>query len=256
MTAIFEALSDPTRQRIMALLLDGERPVGDLVDALGVAQPSVSKHLARLKAVGLVDLRADAQRRLYRLTPEPLRDVDVWLQPYLKAPKVDETVELSLCESRQKGWTIVLEAPTAAPADALWAALTEPEKLGAWLGRTSVEPHETGRFKPQFMGSGLVVSGRINIWSPLRKLGYRWRIGSAPENPAVNLLFELAYGSQGACLIVTLDRVPQDTVAEFAALWHAHLERLGPALRGEVEPWDPARLDARLAQYEALTSQD
>jgi DNA-binding transcriptional ArsR family regulator len=80
--AVFEVLAEPQRRRILDLLLDDERPVGELVAALAVSQPAVSKHLRVLREAGLVDVRVDAQRRLYRVRPEPLRAVDEWLAPY------------------------------------------------------------------------------------------------------------------------------------------------------------------------------
>jgi DNA-binding transcriptional ArsR family regulator len=78
----FTALAEPTRRDILDLLRDGERPVGDLVDRLGKSQPVVSKHLRVLRDAGLVDVRADAQRRLYRVRPQPLAEIDEWLAPY------------------------------------------------------------------------------------------------------------------------------------------------------------------------------
>ena len=78
----FAVLAEPTRRTILDLLRDGERPVGDLVDHLAISQPAVSKHLRVLRDAGLVDVRVDAQRRLYRLRPEPLAEVDAWLAPY------------------------------------------------------------------------------------------------------------------------------------------------------------------------------
>jgi DNA-binding transcriptional ArsR family regulator len=82
MVAVFEVVAEPTRRRILDLLRDSERPVGDLVDTLGVSQPNVSKHLRVLRDAGLVEARVDAQRRLYRVRSEPLREVDAWLAPY------------------------------------------------------------------------------------------------------------------------------------------------------------------------------
>ena len=83
MTAIpFDVLAEPNRRRILDLLLAGDRPVGELVDALAVSQPAVSKHLRVLREAGLVDVRTDAQRRIYRVRSEPLRAVDEWLEPY------------------------------------------------------------------------------------------------------------------------------------------------------------------------------
>jgi DNA-binding transcriptional ArsR family regulator len=79
---VFNALVEPNRRRILDLLSDSERPVGDLVGQLGVSQPAVSKHLRVLREAGLVTVRGDGQRRLYRVSPEPLRAVDEWLAPY------------------------------------------------------------------------------------------------------------------------------------------------------------------------------
>ena len=82
MIATFELLAEPNRRRILDLLRDQERPVGELVDRLGMSQPAVSKHLRALRESRLVDVRTDAQRRVYRLRPEPLEEVDAWIQPY------------------------------------------------------------------------------------------------------------------------------------------------------------------------------
>lgn len=79
---MFDVLAEPSRRRILDLLRDGERPVGDLVEALAVTQPAVSKHLRVLRDAGLVEVRADGARRLYRVRPEPLRAIDEWLAPY------------------------------------------------------------------------------------------------------------------------------------------------------------------------------
>ena len=83
MSAIaFEVLAEPNRRQILDLLRDRERPVGELVTALRVSQPAVSKHLRVLRDAGMVDVRVDAQRRLYRVRLEPLQELDEWLQPY------------------------------------------------------------------------------------------------------------------------------------------------------------------------------
>lgn len=78
----FAVLAEPTRRDILDLLREGERPVGDLVERLQLSQPAVSKHLRVLRDAGLVDVRPDAQRRLYRLRPQPLAEMDEWLAPY------------------------------------------------------------------------------------------------------------------------------------------------------------------------------
>ncbi len=84
MANTFEVLAEPTRRRILDELRHQERPVNDLVEILGMSQPGVSRHLRVLREAGLVDVRKDAQRRLYRVRPEPLREIDAWLEPYRK----------------------------------------------------------------------------------------------------------------------------------------------------------------------------
>jgi len=78
----FEALADPTRRRILDLLRERPRLVGELVDALEMSQPGVSKHLRVLREAGLVEVRQDAQRRWYEVRTEPLVEVHSWLESY------------------------------------------------------------------------------------------------------------------------------------------------------------------------------
>ena len=79
---VLEVIAEPTRRRILDAVRDGERSVNELVEVVGMHQPGVSRHLKVLRDAGLVEVRADAQRRLYRLRVEPLRDLDDWLEPY------------------------------------------------------------------------------------------------------------------------------------------------------------------------------
>jgi DNA-binding transcriptional ArsR family regulator len=89
---VFEVLAEPNRRRILDLLGPSECSVGELVERLELSQPAVSKHLRILREAGLVEVRVDAQRRLYSLRPEPLRAVDEWLRPYrqLWAARLDD----------------------------------------------------------------------------------------------------------------------------------------------------------------------
>src|SRR5216684_2499555 len=82
MMATLRALAEPHRFQIVELLHDGPRPVGDMVTRLGLRQPQVSKHLRVLSDAGLVDVRVDAQRRIYALRPAPLQELEVWLEKY------------------------------------------------------------------------------------------------------------------------------------------------------------------------------
>ncbi len=81
-TATIEVLAEPNRRQLLDVLRTGERSVNALVATVQLSQPAVSKHLRVLRDAGLVDVRPDGQRRLYRLRPEPLMELDEWLEPY------------------------------------------------------------------------------------------------------------------------------------------------------------------------------
>jgi len=78
----FAAVAEPNRRAILSLLLSSERSVGDIERELRLPQPSVSKHLRVLRDAGFVESRIEAQRRVYRLRPEPLMELDAWLVPF------------------------------------------------------------------------------------------------------------------------------------------------------------------------------
>jgi DNA-binding transcriptional ArsR family regulator len=78
----FAIIAEPNRRAILSLLASAERSVGDIEEQLSLSQPSVSKHLRVLREAGFVESRVDAQRRLYRIKPEPLMEIDAWLEPF------------------------------------------------------------------------------------------------------------------------------------------------------------------------------
>ena len=82
MPSVLEVIAEPTRRQILDLLREAEMAVSDVVGELSISQPAVSKHLKVLRDAGLVQVRVDGQRRLYRVRPEPLQDLDAWLAPY------------------------------------------------------------------------------------------------------------------------------------------------------------------------------
>ncbi|MEY2398884.1 MAG: hypothetical protein QOJ00_2058 [Actinomycetota bacterium] len=82
MPSVLEVIAEPTRRQILDLLREAELAVSDLVGELSISQPAVSKHLKVLRDAGLVQVRVDGQRRLYRVRPDPLQDLDEWLAPY------------------------------------------------------------------------------------------------------------------------------------------------------------------------------
>jgi DNA-binding transcriptional ArsR family regulator len=82
MIETLQALAEPNRFQIVELLRGGPRAVGDIVDHLALRQPQVSKHLRLLSDAGLVDVRVDAQRRIYALRAAPLKELEVWIERY------------------------------------------------------------------------------------------------------------------------------------------------------------------------------
>jgi DNA-binding transcriptional ArsR family regulator len=82
MESVFATIAEPNRRAILSLLASSERSVGEIEEQLQLPQPSVSKHLRVLRKAGFVESRVDAQRRLYRIRPEPLMEVDAWLAPF------------------------------------------------------------------------------------------------------------------------------------------------------------------------------
>jgi Predicted transcriptional regulators len=78
----FAVIAEPSRRAILSMLSSSERSVGELMDELRLPQPSVSKHLKILRDAGFVESRVEAQRRVYRLNPQPLQEVDAWLAPF------------------------------------------------------------------------------------------------------------------------------------------------------------------------------
>ena len=82
MESSFAIIAEPNRRAILGLLASSERSVGELQRQLRMAQPSVSKHLRVLREAGFVESRVEAQRRVYRIRPEPFMEVDAWLAPF------------------------------------------------------------------------------------------------------------------------------------------------------------------------------
>ncbi|MBK8135863.1 MAG: winged helix-turn-helix transcriptional regulator [Chloroflexi bacterium] len=108
MMTIFEALADPTRRRILDLLRERPRLVGELADLLAISQPGVSKQLRLLRESGLVNVRQDAQRRWYELRPAPLAQIDAWLENYRhlleeKYQRLDSLLETLKEEQKTNG---------------------------------------------------------------------------------------------------------------------------------------------------------
>lgn len=109
-TEPFLALADPTRRRVIEALRTGERQVGDLVAIAGIRQSGVSRHLRILSEAGFVTVRADGQRRLYALKPDPFRRLEAWLARYrglwdARLDRFGAALEASQAKAPQKGKT-------------------------------------------------------------------------------------------------------------------------------------------------------
>ena len=117
-----DILGDPVRRRLLELLADGEAPAGALTAVIraefGISQPAVSQHLRVLRESGFAFVRADANRRLYSLRPEPLREVDVWLQRYRRfwEQRID-ALETELVRGRRAGASSARAEPQDGPID-------------------------------------------------------------------------------------------------------------------------------------------
>ncbi|GAA3938579.1 ArsR/SmtB family transcription factor [Pseudoclavibacter caeni] len=132
MSSVFEALSDRTRRRILEALRDahGEVSVSALVDALGVSQPTVSKHLRVLREHGLVEVREEGQRRLYRVSAERLRPVRDWAASFL--PELTPTSPVVLAQEALAEQAESVRPAERTPSDHVWGRLgtTEPHISG------------------------------------------------------------------------------------------------------------------------------
>jgi DNA-binding transcriptional ArsR family regulator len=110
MMETLQALAEPHRFQIVELLRDGPRPVGEMVDRLGLRQPQVSKHLRVLSDAGLVDVRVDAQRRIYALRPAPLQELELWIERYRRIwegnfQRLDGVLEELKAKEKKRGHT-------------------------------------------------------------------------------------------------------------------------------------------------------
>jgi DNA-binding transcriptional ArsR family regulator len=110
MMATLRALAEPNRLHIVELLRNGPRPVGHLVRRLRLRQPQVSKHLRVLSEAGLVDVRVDAQRRIYALRPAPLQELEAWLERYRRLceanyQRLDALLEKMKTKEKNRGRT-------------------------------------------------------------------------------------------------------------------------------------------------------
>lgn len=122
---VFAVIAESTRRGILTSLRAGDKAVGELVEEMGVSQPTVSKHLKVLREAGLVRMRAEGQRRYYALDPAPLTDVAAWLAWFDVTPNGNEQVQ-----ANGNGARLTAEPEPVAPADTLETAVDTPAGAG------------------------------------------------------------------------------------------------------------------------------
>ena len=252
----FEAIAEPNRRAILDLLRTGERPAGDLVEATGLSQPGVSKHLKLLREAGLVSVRPDGQRRLYRLEPGELAVLDDWLRPFRSfwADRLDalanhlEEMNVALPPPPPPGrqapperhacWAgvtatgdalqVVFRRHYRAPVEKVWAALTTPERLADWFAQADVDLRVGGTIRLNWNNRG-GTDMRITVCDPPRAFAWVWKMSGRDTL----VRFDLSPDAGGCLLTLTHSGVPLSGDGVRAG-WHAHLEGLTDALEGRA----------------------
>jgi DNA-binding transcriptional ArsR family regulator len=209
----FAILAEPNRRAILSVLAASERSVGELEQRLRMSQPSVSKHLRVLREAGFVEARVDAQRRLYRIRPEPLMEVDAWLAPFRRfwSTHVD-ALERHLDRMSQT---------------AKRQALTDPAHLREWAPfDANRNLGETGPVKLTTFGAPAphVTESTVRRAEPPRVLEYGWG-----EN---DLRWELEPLGSGTRLTLWT-QIDRRFVSMGAAGWHVCLDVLDQLIAGD-----------------------
>lgn len=247
--SVFDVLAEPNRRRILDLLGSSEHPVGELVDQLELSQPAVSKHLRILREAGLVEVRGDAQRRLYRVRPEPLRVIDDWLTPYRRmwASRLDELErhldsmtpdDLWSKERPMYGdlkqlddgrWQLRFTRLLTHAPEKVWRAITEPEQLAHWFP-TTIEGERVAGAPLRFAfpgGQAPSFEGEMLAYEPPSVMELRW----GPD--IVRLEVRPAAGGSELTLLDTLDE--RGKAARDGAGWHTCLDALQTHLDGRPD---------------------
>ncbi|WP_153504413.1 ArsR/SmtB family transcription factor [Cumulibacter manganitolerans] len=190
----WEALTDPTRRAIVRRLATGERTAGELAELFQIARPGVSRHLRVLREHGVVTVRADGQRRIYRLRLEAISGIERWCGEVVSLARTslgERGTGAPAREASGKGRQMmdgllgVLRNGTAGSAvatfdrvyhvgvDDLWAAITDPERLGGWFARLDGDLHERGHFTIH-RHNGDVGNCHVLECSAPRRFSFEW----------------------------------------------------------------------------------
>ena len=195
MDAVLQALSDPSRRTVLAALGEGPATAGELAALLPIARPGVSRHLRVLREAGLVEVRQEAQFRVYSLRPDPLAEVDEWLGHYrsLWESRLDalhteiargkkRTEEHDMTEETRATTRITgtmhsvdgkgvvrMDGRYDTDIDDLWSAVSDPARLARWVAEVEGDLHVGGAFRATFT-SGWEGPGRVEVCEPPTRL--------------------------------------------------------------------------------------
>lgn len=133
---VFTVLAEQTRREILSALRDGDKAVGELVEELSASQPTVSKHLRVLREAGLVTMRAEGQRRYYKLETAPLSSVTSWLETFSSETENQSRSAAAPLESRRKPEATVVSDEESLSTPLADAPLTDPESMPQQIGRS------------------------------------------------------------------------------------------------------------------------
>jgi DNA-binding transcriptional ArsR family regulator/uncharacterized protein YndB with AHSA1/START domain len=263
MPALFDVLAEPTRRRILDEVRERERSVGELVERLGISQPRVSKHLAVLRAAGLVDVRQDAQRRLYRVRPGSLAELDAWLEPYRRFlverpdPPAATLVERpeppdGTLEEAEGQYALRFERDLPYPVERVWDAITRPGQIALWWlpfdAEIELELEPGGRYVMRWTEPD---PGTMS-WTVLRVEPLRLFVHTHEEPESV-VRWALQAHADGCRMILTQTGKsgPQAVERHYLSGLHMSLERLELALEGRPSPWLWSRFEQHRARYVA-----
>jgi DNA-binding transcriptional ArsR family regulator/uncharacterized protein YndB with AHSA1/START domain len=273
--AVLQALSDESRRTMLESLRAGPATAGELAALLPIARPGVSRHLRVLREAGLVEVRQEAQRRVYSLRPEPLVEVDEWLGRYraLWEQRLDalhaevgrgkRTKEHQMTSGTPAGTRIVgslrsadgkgavrMEDRYDTDIDDLWSALTDPRRLAHWIAEVEGDLRLGGEFHARFTSSW-EGAGRVDVCEPPRRLLLTMRPGQPDETVIEARL--AAVGDQTS-LVIEERGLPPGELAAHGAGWQAHVEDLAAHLAGgEPADWR-SRWTELTPAYQALAA--
>ena len=247
MDAVLLALSDANRRTVLEALSDGPATVGELAALLPIARPGVSRHLRVLRDAGLVDVRKEAQFRVYNLRPGPLAEVEEWLSSppsplgitaerpaHRDRPRKEEEERTMSEETRETtritgrlrsvdGRGVVrVEGLYDTDIDDLWSALTDGQRLARWIADVEGDLSLGGAFRATFT-SGWEGPGRVDACEPPRRFLVTMTPGNEEETVIEAVL--VAEGNQTR-LVVEERGIPLEELAAHGAGWQAHLEDL------------------------------